>query len=134
MIEGQAKRLLVVDDDPLLVRVSSRQLTDRGFTVRSTTDSMEALHWIQENPEEFDLLITDQIMPQLTGVELAAKVNEIRPGLPVIICTGNREMISGEQALAIGVRRYVNKPVRGDELGDVVEAVFAEVMSEDVSG
>lgn len=133
VIEGQAKRLLVVDDDPLLVRVSSRQLTDRGFIVRSTTDSMEALHWIQENPEKFDLLITDQIMPQLTGVELAAKANEIRPGLPVIICTGNREVISGEEALAIGIRRYVNKPVRGDELGDAVEAVFVEVMSEEMS-
>jgi len=118
------ERLLVVDDEELLVRISKRYFESFGYTVTTMTDSMEALEAVRSNPEGFDLVISDQTMPRLTGSELAAELMQIRPDLPIILCTGHSDIINEEKALALGIKRYVFKPVEGDKLGRAVREVL----------
>ena len=118
------ERILVVDDEAFLVRVTQRQLEGRGYRVTATTDSREALEKIRTAPDAFDLLITDQTMPGLTGAELATAVKEIQPDMPIILCTGHSSVLSREKSKAIGIERYVFKPMMGNELFDAVREVL----------
>ena len=120
------EHILFVDDEDFLVRVMQRQLEDRGYKVTVTTDSREALEKIRTHPEEFDLLITDQTMPGLTGAELAVAVKKILPAMPIILCTGHSSVLSREKSKAIGIDRYVSKPIMGNELFDAVREILDE--------
>ena len=116
--------ILVVDDDPLLVKINRKRLESRGYRVTALSDSREALKKFQEQPASFDLLITDLTMPGLTGDELAQAVLTIKPSLPIIMCTGYSETVSEEKALAMGIKKYIFKPMRGDELLEAVREVL----------
>ena len=87
---GAGERLLVVDDEPVIARVVSEQLRRLGYQVTAVTDPEEALELVAEDPDDFDLLLTDLQMPRMDGVELAARVGRLRPQLPVVLSTGNR--------------------------------------------
>ncbi|MEN8190136.1 MAG: GAF domain-containing protein [Thermodesulfobacteriota bacterium] len=117
-------RIMVVDDDQLLVRINQRRLEGRGFLVDAFEDSRLALEYFQSKPDDFDLLVTDQTMPGLTGEELARGVLEINPELPIIMCTGHSEVVSEEKALAMGISKYVFKPIRDNELLDAVQELL----------
>jgi len=120
------ERILIVDDEPLLVHISQRLLEDYGYTVTGVTDSREALKKVQADPQQFDLIITDQTMPGLSGSELAKAVLEIVPLMPIILCTGHSEMTSATDALAMGIKKYLSKPIQGDELARTVRMVLDE--------
>lgn len=120
------ERILVVDDEPLLVKIYKKQLEICGYSVTGATDSRDALEKFSAQPEQFDLLITDQTMPSLSGVELAKEVQKIRPTLPIILCTGHSDVVSKEDALAMGIRKYVSKPIYGDELFQAIREVLDE--------
>ena len=120
------ERILVVDDELLLVKASQRMLEDYGYTVTGTMDSKQALAMVQGDPRQFDLIITDQTMPGLTGVELARAVLEIVPSMPIILCTGHSAVTSAEEALALGIRKYLYKPLQVDELVRAVRVVLDE--------
>ena len=119
-------RIIVVDDEELLVRVNKRRLEYAGYTVTATTDSEEALEKIRAHPEQFDLLITDQTMPKMSGVELTGEVHKIKPDMPVVMSTGHSDLITKEEALKIGISKYVVKPIQGSELVDAVGEVLDE--------
>ncbi len=119
-------RILVVDDEAFLIRVTQRQLENRGYRVTGTTDSNDALEKIRTDPNGFDLLITDQTMPGLTGAELAVAVKEINPGMPIILCTGHSGVLNEEKSLALGIDRYVGKPIMGNVLFDAVRELLDE--------
>ncbi|MDP3695238.1 MAG: ATP-binding protein, partial [Desulfocapsaceae bacterium] len=105
------ERLLVVDDDEVLAAMLQRMLQPLGYQVRFSCNSLEALALIEQAPMAVDLLITDMTMPHQTGLELTTRVLAIRPELPIILCTGFSELINKEQALALGIRAYLTKPV-----------------------
>jgi len=117
-------RVLVVDDELLLVKINEKRLKGQGYQVTAVTDSRKALEMFRSQPDSFDLLVTDQTMPGLTGADLAKAVLEIRPSLPIILCTGHSDVVSEEEARALGIRKYVFKPLRGDELLDAVQEVL----------
>ena len=119
-------RILIVDDEELLVRVNKRRLEYAGYTVTATTNSEEALEKIRAHPEQFDLLITDQTMPKMSGVELTREVHKIKPDMPVIMSTGHSDLVTKEEALKMGIRKYVIKPIQGNELIDAVEELLDE--------
>lgn len=123
---GGSEKILIVDDDPLLAKVYGRILGDLGYGVTEVTSSREALKMVGNDPGRFDLLLTDQTMPDLTGAELAAEVMKIDASIPVIMCTGHSSVVSEEDALAMGIRRYIFKPVKGPELVAVVREVLDE--------
>lgn len=87
---GKDKRIhiLVVDDEDFLIRMWKMSMERRGYKVSPFTDCLEALKVFKENPAAFDIAITDQIMPGMTGVAFATHILKIRKNLPVILCTG----------------------------------------------
>ena len=121
---GAGERLLVVDDEAVIARVVSEQLRRLGYAVTSVNDPEDALELVAEDPEDFDLLLTDLQMPRMDGVELAARVGRIRPELPVVLSTGNRWSIPASTARAAGIREIVDKPFRIEELAHVLRAVL----------
>ena len=124
---GAGERLLVVDDEAVIARVVSEQLRRLGYAVTSVNDPEDALELVAEDPEDFDLLLTDLQMPRMDGVELAARVARIRPELPVVLSTGNRWSIPASTARAAGIREIVDKPFRIEELAHVLRAVLRGV-------
>jgi CheY-like chemotaxis protein len=102
-----------------------RVLENLGYQVTAFTDSHKALKAFQAQPNDFDLLITDMTMPHITGLELSKQVFTIRPEMPVIICTGFSELISEEQAYALGIKGYLAKPVLRADLANTIRNVLA---------
>lgn len=120
------ERILLVDDEDSIVRLEKIILNRLGYKVISHASSMEALDTFQLNPEEFDLVITDMTMPKMTGDVLAKKLNEIRPDIPVIICTGFSERINQGKASSIGIKGFLMKPVVRSEMAKMVRKVLDE--------
>lgn len=116
--------ILLVDDEPLLLDINSRRLRQLGYEVVMTESSKDALDLFIQDPNAFDLLITDQTMPELTGEDLAREVLQRQPSFPIIVCTGHSASFTEDKARAMGIKKYVLKPVLGDELMDAVRDVL----------
>ncbi|MGD0233055.1 MAG: PAS domain S-box protein [Syntrophorhabdales bacterium] len=121
---GGKERILFVDDEEALVELGEYMLQRLGYQVVGKTDSMDALKTFAEHPESFDLVITDQTMPEMTGALLAQKLREIRPDIPVVLCTGFSETISAEEAESIGIQAFVMKPLSKDEAAETIRRVL----------
>ncbi len=121
-----AERILLVDDEPSLVRLNEKQLSRQGYQVASTTSSQMALEMFRSDPHSFDLVVTDQTMPDMTGDELAKALLEIRPNLPIILCTGYSSKISEENAHQVGIRAFLMKPFRHNELAIKIRETLGE--------
>ncbi|MBC8317104.1 MAG: PAS domain S-box protein [Desulfobulbaceae bacterium] len=120
------ERILAVDDEPTIVALQKAVLSRLGYTVTAKTSSEEALAVFQANPQSFDLLISDQTMPALSGAKLSQEVLSIRPDMPIILCTGYSATLSEDRAMDIGIRKYVTKPVDSKELARIVRSVLDE--------
>ena len=107
---GKGQKVLIVDDEPFLTDFLSEALGSHGYDCTTCNQSQEALSLVKENPERFDLVITDQTMPQLLGSDMIEKIREVRPELPVILTTGYSDSISREQAESLGIS-YMDKPI-----------------------
>jgi PAS domain S-box-containing protein len=118
------ERILFVDDEPALVNIGRRMLEGLGYEVVTSTSGIETLSTFRRQPENFDLVITDMTMPKMTGDRLAIELLGIRPGIPIILCTGFSERITGEKAKEIGIRKFVMKPLLMNDLADVVREVL----------
>lgn len=118
------KHILVVDDEPLLVRLNKRQLENSGFTVSVSTESRDALEQLTKAPDSFDLLLTDLTMPGLSGTELIKEVRLHSPELPVIVLTGLSDKETERELFDLGVTAVIIKPVLDDELVKAVMGVF----------
>jgi len=123
-IKGGAERILFVDDEESMVDLNRQRLERLGYQVKSTTKPVEALEWFKANPDQFDVIITDMAMPRMTGDRLAAEVLKIRPHMPVIICTGYSERMSAKKAAALGVRKYIEKPIELRNLASSIREVL----------
>ncbi|MFH2058954.1 MAG: LytS/YhcK type 5TM receptor domain-containing protein [Pseudomonadota bacterium] len=120
------ERILIVDDESVIVEVNKMILERLGYTVTTTTESLLALEKIRSAPDLFDLVISDQTMPGLTGVELSQEILKIRPGMPIIICTGYSSVVSEENSLAMGIRKYLKKPIHTKDLARSIRQVIDE--------
>ncbi len=124
---GAAKgneRILLIDDEEQIVSMEQQMLENLGYEVTARTDSTKALEEFSEQPHNFDLVITDMTMPQMTGDELAQKLLDIKPDIPVILCTGFNEDITEEKALAMGIQKFVMKPVIKNDLATTIRTVL----------
>jgi len=108
---GGRERILLVDDEATIVEIGKGVLEHLGYRVETRTRSHEALALFRERSQDFDLVITDMTMPQMTGDELAREVLKIRPDMPVVLCTGYSEKISEEKAKEMGIREFAMKPL-----------------------
>ena len=113
-------RILLVDDEEQVVQVTGAILQSLGYEVVGTSSPRQALELFAERSEQFDMLITDLTMAELTGLELSVQVKKLRPDLPIILITGYSEQVSKEAAVKAGVAEYCMKPISMRELSSVV--------------
>ncbi len=119
-----SERVLVVDDDEEVARMAEQMLKRLGYTVTVRTNSVEARDTFLAHPERFDIVITDQTMPQLTGLELAQELLRARPDIPIILISGFSELITRAKIEKIGIRHYIMKPLVGGELAAAIRQVL----------
>ncbi len=124
------EKILFVDDEEVVVDASVRILDRLGYNVSSATSSKHALKTFRMQPESFDLVITDMTMPGMTGLELARELIQIRPDIPIILCTGYSQMITPENITAIGIKELIVKPFNRSEIA----AVIRKVLEKSVTG
>lgn len=105
------ERILFIDDEPSIVKMGHQILERLGYNVESATSPIEALNLFGSKPDQFDLVITDLTMPEMTGDKLLKEIINIRPDIPVILCTGFSEKIDEKKANAIGAAQYIEKPI-----------------------
>ena len=121
---GGTERILFVDDEESLVLMNRKYLKQLGYRVTASTDAGKALELFLASPDDFDLLVSDQTMPMMTGDLLAGEVLKVRPDLPVILCTGFSEHLTVEKVEAMGVKKLIMKPVGATELAVIIRDVL----------
>jgi PAS domain S-box-containing protein len=114
------ERILVVDDEMHLLEMYQRMLGLLGYRVDTRSSPIEAIEALRSNPMKYDLVLTDMTMPQMNGHNLAKKIMEIRPGLPVILCTGFSDQINEEKARSAGILGFLLKPVLFHDLANTL--------------
>ncbi len=119
------ERILLVDDEQPLVEIGKQMLERLGYTVAARTSSVEALELFKAQPNRFDLVITDIVMPNMTGETLAQKLMDIRADIPVIFCTGYSEKFTRQHASEMGVRSFLMKPLLMQDLANTVRQALA---------
>ncbi len=120
-----SERILFVDDEDFQADIGKRMLERLGYRVTAKTSSMEAYELFRQNPNAFDLVITDMTMPDLTGDVLARKLIALRPDIPIIVCTGFSERINADIIKEIGIRELAMKPVVMKDIAQMIERVLS---------
>jgi PAS domain S-box-containing protein len=118
------ERILLVDDEEPVLRSEQNMLESLGYKVIALAKSDEALKLLRAQPNEFDLVITDQTMPAMTGSELSRELLRIRSDIPIILCTGFSETVNGEKTRAQGIREFVMKPFTTREMAEIIRRVL----------
>ena len=118
------ERVLIVDDEPDIVQIGKLLLENLGYQVVSRVSSLEALELFKSRPEQFDLVITDLTMPQMTGDKLAQEFIAIRNDIPIILCSGYSTQITEEAAEKIGIQAILMKPIIVKEMAKLVRSVL----------
>ena len=126
-IPGGRERILFVDDEEIVANMGKNMLERLGYHVIAKQKSLEALEVFQNEPGKFDLVITDQTMPGITGLELAGKMLQIRPDIPIILCTGYSSLVNGDIAKAQGIKEFAHKPFTMSAMAKLIrQALDAE--------
>ncbi|MBN2426737.1 MAG: response regulator, partial [Deltaproteobacteria bacterium] len=125
-VKGGNESILCVDDEESIGRITQKQLERLGYRVEMETQPLEALEMIEKDPQRFDLVITDLIMPKLRGDRLLMRLKTINPRIKMILCSGFSEGIDTEKALQLQADAFLRKPVSRDELGQVVRRILDE--------
>ena len=120
-----SERILFVDDEEPLAEMGEELLAELGYEVLSRTSSEEALALLKEDPSRFDLVVTDQTMPGMTGVELAKEILALRPDMPVILCTGFSHLVDEKSARAAGIKAFVMKPLTKQEIAKAIRKALS---------
>jgi CheY-like chemotaxis protein len=106
------------------MKMGKQTLESLGYDVVARNSSIEALELFKEKKDHFDLVITDMTMPHITGEKLAEKFMQIRPDIPVILCTGFSSKIDEQKALAMGIQAFVSKPILKREIAEIIRKVL----------
>ncbi len=118
------ERILLVDDEPAVVEMTARTLERLGYDVEAAGSGVDAWSRFTKDPYAFDLVLTDQTMPDLTGIELAKKVLGLRKEMPIILFTGYSESVSPETALQAGITEFLMKPLIKREMAEIIRRVL----------
>ncbi len=124
-VQGK-ESILLVDDEELILSSLQRTLNLSGYRVKALKNGQEALKEFSENPDEFDLVITDLTMPGMTGLELTRKIRSVRSDIPIVLCTGFNDVISQVEAKSFGIKELLLKPVGAGELKKVIQQALEQ--------
>jgi len=114
----------LVDDEEMMVDVTRQILERLGFDVVAKTSSTNALEAFQEEPDRFDLVITDQVMPNMTGTQLARELISVRPDISIILCSGFPENVCPEELKSIGIKEFIAKPISRKDIATIIRKVL----------
>ena len=128
------ERLLVVDDEPLIVETVEHFLSKLGYTVSAYTDSLAALKAIRNAPHDFDLIIADQTMPNLSGLDLAREIRTIHNDVPIILCSGYSQALDDTTLEAEGIDGFLAKPFRNEDLSRAIRKLLKKRGSKPTDG
>ena len=123
--QGRGEAILAVDDEPEVLAALEEMLATLGYEPAGFRDSREALAAFRANPTRFEALVSDEVMPGLTGTQLAIELRKINPALPILIASGYGGSGFETRALSAGVNRVLKKPYRMTEIADVLASFFA---------
>lgn len=123
---GRGERVLLVDDEAALAELGRRRLSGLGYAVTAFDDPLAALAQVKADPEAFDLVVTDFLMPKLSGIDLARQIVGLRPGLGVVLLTGHMEEFQPAQLTQAGVLAVVKKPLTLLELAQVLRRALSQ--------
>lgn len=118
------ERILLVDDDPSIVNMLWQMLERLGYKISGMTDSNAALERFKKDPDNFDLVITDMSMPQMSGDRLAAELMKIRKDIPILLCTGHSDALDEKKARGIGIKGFAMKPLDKGKLARAVRKIL----------
>lgn len=99
LLAKYAASVLFIDDEPATVNLVTIMMTKLGYNIRAENSPVEALKFFREQPDQFDLVITDLTMPEMTGIQLSSEIHKIAPSIPVILMTGYGKMIDHDMPL-----------------------------------
>jgi CheY-like chemotaxis protein len=108
--------LMIVDDELMIITAFKTILNKYGYTVDIFKDGAAGLAAFKKAPIKYNLIVTDQTMPIMTGSDMAKYILEINSDIPILLCTGHTERIAKKQWKAIGIKRVLNKPVLARDL------------------
>lgn len=123
---GGPESIMVVDDDKDVAVMNGRLLSHLGYEARVFNSGFEALEHLQGDPEGTDLIIADLDMPRMDGMELARRAMRLRPGLPVILCSGLFDPEDEEKAKSLGIMACLYKPVRSSTLAATLRSILGD--------
>ncbi|MEN8257341.1 MAG: PhnD/SsuA/transferrin family substrate-binding protein [Thermodesulfobacteriota bacterium] len=126
-VQGGNEKILFVDDEPSLVELGQLILEHLGYEVTALTSSSEALELIKKDPDRFDLLITDQSMPKMTGCQLAQKAMAVKPDIPIILCSGYGSFMSQKEVKLVGIKHFIQKPYNTAKISAVLREVLGNL-------
>jgi len=121
------ERIMLVDDEEQVLKVEMAMLKELGYEVKAFSSSLEALEHFSDQPDVFDMVITDMTMPKMTGDKLAREIKAIRSDIPVILCTGFSELVDEKTAKDMGISAYITKPIIGQTFAGTVRNVLDEI-------
>jgi PAS domain S-box-containing protein len=124
IVQCGSERILFIDDEEFLAEMSKSMLERLGYQVTVQSSSLEGLTIFQNQPDKFDLVITDQTMPGMTGIDMARRMLQIRPGMPIILCTGYSSLISEDKAKSIGIKGFALKPLAWKSIAALIREVL----------
>jgi len=119
-----SERILFIDDEEALVEMGEDILAELGYEVTSRMSSREALALLKSDPSRFDLVVTDQTMPEMTGIDLAREVLTVRSDMPIIMCTGFSHVVDADKAMAAGIKAFAMKPLTKREIAMTIRKVL----------
>jgi CheY-like chemotaxis protein len=115
-----SESILFVDDETMIVDIVKQMLESLGYRVVARTSAIEALEAFKSNPDSFDLVVTDMAMPKMSGLDLAEKIIQIRPGISLVLCTGFDVAMNEEKIAAYGIKDIIHKPILRRDMAAVV--------------
>jgi PAS domain S-box-containing protein len=124
IVQTGGEHILFVDDEEILVEMGKDMLEFIGYRVTSCTKSLDALKIFEENPDQFDAIVTDQTMPIMTGIDVAREAMAIRPDIPIILCTGYSTTVDEKISRDLGIKGFIMKPMRKNELSALLREVL----------
>lgn len=124
LVPTGTERILFVDDEEILATMGQAILEKLGYSVTMRTSSVAALATFRYESYVFDLVITDQTMPEMTGIDLARSILQIRPGMPIILCTGYSSQVTERKAISYGIKGFAMKPLARKDIAVLIRNVL----------
>jgi PAS domain S-box-containing protein len=122
--EGKDEHILIVEDEAAFGRLLEATFTQHQYRTTFVTDGQKALALVRDQPENYDLVLTDQTMPKMTGMQLSKEILALNPDMPIILTTGFSKQVSEEEALSVGIRRFLMKPYKVSTISVIIREIL----------